>query len=147
MGETHINIATVLLMFLFTLTYSKQNKEESDELLTEKTVNYLHELTNKINDCLEHPSSDNGTVLFRSLYEYYNELHGIYWMMRDKTKRCKITSLVQEIINNGQPVHLNKTINFSDSKDKFLWNDIIIQEVNDVIKDTKELWENCRILI
>lgn len=148
MYKLHIRIAITVLLFLVNIAYSKRKiKEEDDELLTEETVTYLHELTNKIDNCLEYPSSDNGTILFRSLYEYYNELHGIYWMMRDKVKRDKVIDFVQKIIDRGLPVHLKKAINFGDSKDKFLWNDIIVQEVNDLIKDTKTLWKNCKSLL
>lgn len=147
MRETRTYIVLVLLSLGGIFAAKPQSTESEEDPATEETVEYLCELANKISNCLENPSTDNGTVLFRCLYEYYNELHGIYWMMRDKVKREKASRFLQEIINFGLPIHLVTTIDFNESKNKFMWNDIIVQELNVLIKDTKTLWVNCKNLM
>uniref|UniRef100_A0A1B6M3P6 Uncharacterized protein n=1 Tax=Graphocephala atropunctata TaxID=36148 RepID=A0A1B6M3P6_9HEMI len=138
----------VLVLITSPALISTKLATDDEDLPTEETVIVIKNLTQSINSVLLDPNIENGNLLLKSLYEYYNHFDDIYWMMKEKDddKKKRAFSYAKQILDYEMPSPLQKNINFDHLKVRFEWNDRSVQEVYDAIKSLKALRENVEFL-
>ncbi|KAG8260574.1 hypothetical protein J6590_093997 [Homalodisca vitripennis] len=138
---------SVVLILSPVIIFTKLATNDED-LPTEETVVCIKNLTQCINSVLLDPNVENGNLLLKSLYEYYNNFDDIYWMMKenDNDKKKRGFYYAKQVLDYGMPSLLLKSVNFDHLKVRFEWNDRSVQELYDVIKSMKALRENVEFL-
>ncbi|KAG8260575.1 hypothetical protein J6590_058637 [Homalodisca vitripennis] len=133
-----INIFTIVVSLATIISAVSSNQDKGE---------YLDSLGRSLKNRLENPGKGSEDLM-KDLFDYYNNLEEIHTNItsNDKLLKKEGLDLVQGLIEDGGPPHLNVEVDF----DKFLFkvfkNDRDTQMIDRVLKDNRKIWEKLKAL-
>lgn len=108
---------------------------------------YLDTVGKSLKRKLSRPGEGHDTIL-RDLYDYYNHLEEIYANVTSKDDKVMKEGLdiVQELIEDGGPPHLNIEVDFDEFLFKIYKNDKDVQAIYNVLKENRKTWSKLKAL-